>query len=167
MIRTAVTFAALALAASTGVALGQSPSPSPAASFSPSPTAVRAAKDATNEAKGVTYTIMGRGRTGVQYGTVSLERIGGTRSRIRVELSQPPPSGTSLSVRPGSDCESPRVANTPHSILLNPFTGRVSETVVDMPLNNLQSGNYLVDVQNATANQQSIDACARLNSGQP
>ncbi len=167
MIRTAATFAALALTASTGVALGQSASPSPASSFSPLPTAVKAAKDATNEAKTVTYAIMARGGSHVQYGTVTLQRIGGTRSRVRVELTQPPPSGTALSIRPGSDCTSPRVANAPHSILLNPFTGRVSETVVNLPLTNLQSGNYLVDMQNATAQQQSIDACARLNAGQP
>jgi len=167
MLRTAVTLAALTLAASTGVALAQSPapSPSPASSVSPSATAVRAARDATREAKALTYGIMARSG-GQQFGTVTLERIGTTRSRIRVELATPPESGTSLSMRPGSDCTSPYVANAPHSILLNPFTGRVSETVVDVPLNNIQ-GSYLVDLQNATARQQSIDACARINSGQP
>ena len=46
--------------------------------------------------------------------------------------------------------------------LLNPFTGRVSQTIVALPLTNLQSGKYLVSVQNQTARQQFIDACTQL-----
>ncbi len=138
--------------------------PSASSSQSPSATAVKAAKDATREAKSVTYAIMGRGPGGRRYGTVTLQRIGSTRSRVRVELTSPA-AGASARLRPGSDCTSARVANAPHSILLNPFSGHVSQTVVNVPLTNLQSGNYLLDVRNATARQQAIDACAQLNAG--
>jgi len=43
-----------------------------------------------------------------------------------------------------------------------PFTGRVSQTIVALPVTNLQSGKYLVSVQNQTARQQFIDACTQL-----
>ncbi len=128
-----------------------------------SPTAVKAAQDATREAQDVTYALLDRG-TGSNIGTVHLRRIGATHSRITVTL-RTPAAGTTAQLRPGSDCMGARVANAPHAILLNPFTGRVSQTVVSMPLTNLQSGNYLLDVRNATARQQAMDACANLHSG--
>ncbi|MEA2689660.1 MAG: hypothetical protein QOD51_2267, partial [Candidatus Eremiobacteraeota bacterium] len=102
--------------------------------------------------------------TGVNLGTVTLQRIGGTRSRIRVQLLNPAQSEPRVTLRTGSDCEEPRIANAPHApMLLNPFAGRVSDTVVQLPLTNLSSGNYLLDVQTATARAQAIDACARLS----
>ncbi|HEX3549422.1 MAG TPA: hypothetical protein VHT53_03565 [Candidatus Elarobacter sp.] len=130
-----------------------------------SPTAVKAAQDATRHAQAVTYALLDR-TSGATIGSVTLQRIGSTRSRVRVTLTNPA-LGSTARLRPGSDCTSPRVANAPHSILLNPFTGRVSETVVSLPISNLQSGNYLLDVQNATERQAAIDACARIASGQP
>lgn len=121
----------------------------------------KAAQMATQQAKAVTYRLRDRS-SGLNVGSVTLSYIGSTRSRVRVTLANPARTAPTLTLRPGRDCQEPRVANAPHSILLNPFTGRVSETIVSLPLTNLQSGQYLLDVRNATARQQAIDACARL-----
>ncbi|HEY0614946.1 MAG TPA: hypothetical protein VGC96_09915 [Candidatus Elarobacter sp.] len=126
-------------------------------------TAAKAAKLATAKAKDVTYALLDR-RSGVNLGTVTLQRIGGTRSRIRIQLLNPS-NGSRVSLRSGADCQEPRIANAARGpVLLNPFTGRTSDTIVNLPLTNLQSGNYLVDVQSATARQQAIDACTRLRA---
>jgi hypothetical protein len=134
-----------------------------AAGLAQSPSAQKAAQLATQKAKTITYQLMERGGTGVNLGTVTLQRIGSTRSRIREQLHTPAQSEPRVTLRTGSDCEEPRIANAPRSpVLLNPFTGRVSDTVVQLPLTNLSAGNYLLDVQAATARAQAIDACARL-----
>ena len=143
-----ISAAAIALTASAAVAQ--------------SPSAQQAARDATRKAQAVTYALMERGGTGVSFGTVTLQKIGSTRSRIRVQLTTPAKSAPRVTLRTGKDCEEPRIANAPHNMLLNPFTGQISETVVALPLTNLTSGNYLLDVQSATARAQAIDACARL-----
>ena len=133
------------------------------AAVAQSSSSARAAQLATQKAKGVTYSLLARG-SGVTMGTVTLQRIGSTRSRIRVERANPAAGQPRITLRTGADCQEPRVANAARGpIRLNPFTGRTSETVVNVPLTNLQSGNYLLDVQNATARQQAIDACARLS----
>ena len=128
----------------------------------PSPNAARAAELATQKAKAVTYSLLDRS-SGTSIGTVTLQRIGSVRSRIRVELKNPALYEPSVTLRTGRDCQEPRIANAPQGpIRLNPFTGRTSETVVNVPLTNLQSGKYLLDVQTATARAQAIDACAQL-----
>jgi hypothetical protein len=128
-----------------------------------SPSSAKAAQLATQKAKALTYSLLARG-SGVNLGTVTLQRIGSTRSRIRVQLANPAAGQPRVTLRTGADCQEPRVANAAHGpIRLNPFTGRTSETIVNLPLTNLQSGNYLLDVQNATARQQALDACARLS----
>jgi hypothetical protein len=147
---------ALALAAALALPLG-------AFAQSPSPSAVDAAKLATQKAKAVTYALLDRS-SGASLGTVTLQRIGSTRSRIRVQLVNPATTAPRVTLRTGSDCQEPRVALAPRSpILLNPFTGRTSDTVVNLPLTNLSSGKYLVHVQDATARAQALDACAHLH----
>jgi hypothetical protein len=148
-IAAAALFAALALSAST-------------VSAAP-PDAAKAARDATRAAKAVTVALLQRGGSGTNLGTVTLQRIGSTRSRIRVQLANPAAAGTRVTLHGGTDCHDPHFANAARSMLLNPFTGRVSETIVSLPLTNLHSGKYLVAVQNQTARQQFIDACAQLS----
>jgi hypothetical protein len=58
----------------------------------------------------------------------------------------------------------PAGAAAASAIPLNPVnSSRISETVVELPLEKLQSGNYLVAVQNATAHRQFAQTCARLS----
>ena len=145
---------ALAVAAALALPLG---------ALAQSPSAVDAARLATQKAKAVTYALLDRS-SGVNLGTVTLQRIGTTRSRIRVQLANPATSAPRVTLRTGSDCQEPRIAHAPHApVLLNPFTGRTSDTVVNLPLTNLASGKYLVHVQDATARAQAIDACAHLH----
>ena len=129
------------------------------ASRADTPAAVKAAHDATLAAKAVTYRLASR--EGANMGTVTLQRIGSTRSRITVHLANPAANGTRVTLRTGRQCHDPLVAAAPAPITLNPISQQVSQTVVALPLSNLQ-GNYLVDVRNATARSQFAAACARL-----
>lgn len=151
--------ALLALVAALAVTATAAPAATPA------PTAVKAAHDATREAKALTYQLMSR--SGTSMGTVTLQRIGSTRSRITVRLANPAAAGTRITLHTGSQCHDPHVAAAAAPIVLNPVSQQVSQTVVALPLTNLQSGNYMVDVQNATARSQFAAACARLNGGVP
>lgn len=126
-----------------------------------SPDAAAAARDATLKAKAVTFALMQRGGAATNLGTVTLQRIGGTRTRIRIQLANPAAAGTRITLHRGT-CHDPHFSSAATSMLLNPFTGRVSQTIVAVPLTNLQSGKYLVAVQNQTARQQFVDACAQL-----
>jgi len=130
------------------------------ASPADTPTAVKAAHDATLAAKAVTYQLASR--TGTNMGTVTLQRIGSTRSRITVHLANPAAAGTRVTLHSGRQCHDPHIAAAPAPITLNPISQQVSQTIVALPLSNLQSGNYMVDVQNATARSQFAAACARL-----
>jgi hypothetical protein len=145
--RITVAAVAAALSCSTAAALAQSS------------TAVKAAHDATLAAQAVTYKLM----TGTaQSGTVTLQQIGRTRSRVTVRFNTAPGAGTRLGLYRGSDCANPAgaVANVP--IPLSPVNGsHISQTVVAVPLTQLR-GNYMVAVRNATQTQQAAQACARL-----
>lgn len=132
------------------------------ASFAQSPTAVKAAHDATRQAKAFIYQLSSR--TGTNLGTVTLQQIGSTRSRITVHLANPAAAGTRITLHTGRQCHDPHVNAAPNPVVLNPVSQQVSQTIVALPLSNLQSGNYLVDVQNATARSQFSSACARLGS---
>jgi|GEM_PF-1568544 len=131
-----------------------------AASLAQSPTAVKAAHDATLAAKAVTYKLM----TGsAQSGTVTLQRIGRTRSRITVRFSAAGNAGTQLGLYRGSDCVNAAGAMANVPIPLSPVNGsQISQTIVALPLAKLRSGNYMVAVRNATQQQQAAQACARL-----
>ena len=122
----------------------------------------KAAALATKNAKAVTYKLLQRS-SGANIGTVTLQVIGRTRTRIRVQLSNPAVVEPRVTLRSGRDCNEPRIAQAPRSpILLNPFTGRTSTTIVNLPLTNLSSGNYLIDVRTATQRAQALDACVKL-----
>lgn len=146
-----VLVAALAATATAGLAQTQSP------------TAVKAAQDATQQAQALTYRL--DSPAGSHLGTVTLQRIGRTRSRIIVRLANPAAAGTRLTLHSGKQCHEPVYTGAaPTQVVLNPVSQQVSQTIVALPLENLQSGNYLVDVQNATARSQFNSACARLGS---
>jgi hypothetical protein len=151
--RTLVLAAAAAVAATTLTAN--------AGPASPSPAAAKAARDATHAAQAVTYDL----KTGASNsGTVTLQRIGRTRSRIIVRFNAPGGGATRLGLYRGSDCTSPRGAAAAAAIPLNPVNdSRISETIVEVPLDKLQSGKYLVAVQQATAQRQFAQTCARLS----
>lgn len=145
MHRTAISLAlAGALLASAGAA------------FSATPTAIKAAHDATRQARDVTYRL----ESGM--GTVTLRRIGTTRSRITVRLANPAAAGTRVTLHTGRQCHERAAMAPATSLALNPVSQQVSQTIVALPLEKLQSGNYLVDVQNATARSQFATSCARL-----
>jgi hypothetical protein len=148
--RVALTALIAALAATTSASLAQSP------------TAVKAARDATRQAEALTYQL--DSASGSHLGTVTLQRIGSTRSRITVKLANPAAAGTRITLYSGQQCHDPHVSGTANQVVLNPVSQQVSQTVVALPLENLQSGNYLVEVQNATARSQFSSACARLGS---
>jgi hypothetical protein len=145
----AVLMTASALASGTGhAALAQTPSPQ----------AVKAARDATAQARSVTLHL------DPGDATVSLQRIGRTRTRVRVLV----PQGGNYRFRlyPGSDCNSSR-GTTASAVALAPMNTAgpnavPSETIVNLPIEQV-SQNYLIDVQNATTNAQVANACARLS----
>jgi hypothetical protein len=143
--------AAVVLALSASAALAQTPVPS---------AAVKAAHDATVKAKDVTYDLM---LNGARIGRVHLAAIGRTQSRVRVELTNPGANPLSLALIPGTDCNQNVYAAKANAIPLNPVNNstQISETVVNLPLTNLQ-GNYLVQTHDATQRQQIAQACARL-----
>jgi hypothetical protein len=132
------------------------------ASLADSPTAVKAARDATRQAKAFIYQLTSRG--GTNLGTVTLQQIGSTRSRITVRLANPAATGTRVTLHSGRQCHDPRISAAPTPVVLNPVSQQVSTTIVALPLTNLQSGNYLVDVQNATARSEFANLCARLSA---
>jgi hypothetical protein len=133
---------------------------SAATSSAQTPNPVEAARDATLAARAVTYKLM----TGsAQSGTVTLQQIGRTRSRITVRFKTAGNSGTQLGLYRGSDCVSASGAAANVPIPLSPVNGsQVSQTIVALPIAKLRSGNYLVAIRNATQQQQAAQTCARL-----
>lgn len=130
------------------------------ATFAQTPAAKeRAAELATKKAKAVTLTdVYGHG----EMGTVQLQQIGRTRTRVVLSVPGGTAPGT-LELRRGTDCNANRNAAAAAAIHLNPVnSSRISETIVDVPLDALQSGSYLVAVRNATQRRQFLQACARL-----
>lgn len=143
----------------TAVVAAAALSASAAAAVAQSSTAVKAAHDATLAAKAVTYKLM----TGTaQSGTVTLQQIGRTRSRVTVRFNTAPAAGTQLGLYRGSDCVNPAGAMANVPIPLSPVNGgQISQTIVALPLTKLR-GNYMVAVRNATQTQQAAQTCARL-----
>ncbi|HZO95167.1 MAG TPA: hypothetical protein VFB22_15585 [Candidatus Baltobacteraceae bacterium] len=159
--RTAVaSAAALALTLIAGVAGAQTAAPSSAPRTPTPSTAARAARDATVQAKEITYDLM---RNGTRIGSVALYPIGRTQSRVRVTFTNPADDPLRLALIPGSACTSGAAVAAANAIPLNPVNNstQISETIVNVPLTNLQ-GNYLVQAHNATQRAQIAEACARL-----
>jgi hypothetical protein len=119
-----------------------------------------AARKATAQAKAVTLHDM---RSGGTIGTARLQQIGSTRTRITLQFAGTKYPQSTITLHRGTDCSNPQYASAASAIPLNPVSAsQVSETIVNLPLTDLQSGNYLVDVRNATQSQQFVRACARL-----
>jgi hypothetical protein len=138
--------------------------PKPAAPRTPKPSAkaVRAARDATRKAEAITYHLVGA--SGPR-GSVALYPIGRTRSRIVVTV----PGGTTqrITLHRGTDCSDARNASQA-DVSLAPLGAAIaanapqSETIVDIPIDQLRGGNYSVAIANATQRAQFAQACARL-----
>ncbi|BDE07313.1 hypothetical protein WPS_25890 [Vulcanimicrobium alpinum] len=152
--RTASVFSAAALAVCVttaglaAVAAAATPNPGNAAAL------------ATAKAQLVTLRAMHGSGAG---GTVQLSVIGRTRTRVVVRIPQG--GAYALTLHPGSDCNDNRALA--QSLALAPLnaagTGApTSSTVVDVPLETLRSGDYVVDVRKATERSAVAQACARL-----
>jgi hypothetical protein len=136
--------------------------PKPASRRTPKPSvkAVRAARDATRKAEAITYQLVGASGS---RGSVALYPIGRTRSRIVVTV----PGGTTqrITLHRGTDCSDARNASQA-DVSLAPLGAAAnvpqSETIVDIPIDQLRGGNYSVAIANATQRAQFAQACARL-----
>ncbi len=87
-------------------------------------------------------------------GTVALYQIGRTRTRIVVRIPQG--GNYALSLYPGSDCAD-NIEQVRSAIALAPINTAAanapeSQTIVEVPIEKLQSDNYVIDVRNAIAN---------------
>ena len=121
-----------------------------------------AARAATRAAKRVTVALerAGGSTTG---GTVSLQVIGRTRTRVRVQLTNPSGRPLSLAIVRGSDCQDNRLATLASAIPLRAVdASHVSDTVVAVPMSSLTASNYLVQVRDATTRAGITQACAHL-----
>ena len=155
--------AAVALTAAGWVrsaeSVAQTSEPAPSQSATISPTAVKAAEDATQAAREVTFKIEGTGAKA----TVRLYTIGRTRTRVVVTI----PQGAQYQVRlyPGSDCSNNR-AMAASAIALTPMNSVAgnapqSQAIVELPIEELTK-NYLVDVRNMNQQSEVAAACAHL-----
>jgi hypothetical protein len=128
---------------------------------SPSAQADKAAELATKAAKQVLL----ESRHGSNMnGTVALYQIGRTRTRVVVRIPQG--GNYALSLYPGSDCAD-NIEQVRSAIALAPINTAAanapeSQTIVELPIEKLQSDNYVVDVRNATNRQALAQACARI-----
>jgi hypothetical protein len=129
----------------------------------PVPVPVTAATDATRAAKEVLVTLE-QLNSSTMTGSVSMREIGRTRTLVRVQLDNPAGHPTVLGVVRGQDCQGNIYSARANAIPLSPVSSsQISETIVNVPLSELRSQNYLIAIQNATASEQAVEACARLN----
>jgi hypothetical protein len=129
----------------------------------PPPVPVTAATDATRAAKEVLLKLEQR-NSSTMTGSIYLREIGRTRTMVRVQLDNPAGHPTVLGVVRGQDCIGNIYSARASAIPLNPVnSSQLSETIVSVPLSELRSRDYLIAIQNATAREQAVEACARLN----
>ena len=135
----------------------------PAAAQTPNPTSVKAADLATKKAKQFLIQLEQRNGSTVR-GTVGLQVIGRTRTRVSIQLLNPAGHPLSLAIVKGSDCVDNVESARASAIPLNPVnSSQLSTTVISVPINQLTSKNYLVQIRDATARNQITEACARLS----
>jgi Cu/Zn superoxide dismutase len=92
-----------------------------------------------------------------QSGTATLTEVDGGKTRIVIELSNPPPQQQPSHVHPGScDDLGPPVAG-----LSNVVEGK-AETVVDMSLDELRRGELVVHAHKSAQEYDTSVACARI-----
>lgn len=95
-----------------------------------------------------------------QSGTATLTEVDGGKTRIVIELSNPPQEQQPSHVHPGScDDLGPPVAG-----LSNVFDGK-AETVVDMSLDELRTGELVVHAHKSAQEYATSVACARIPAG--
>ena len=128
----------------------------------PTPTQVHAAKMATQQAQD--YLIKLDSHDAAAKGaTVTLHPIGRTHTRIQVHLPHVEP-GYHVGLYQGSDCADNRLASARSTIPLNNFSSwQSSSTVVNLPLSDLRSKNYLLAVEQSTQHHNAVEACGHLN----
>lgn len=121
-----------------------------------------AARLATEKARTVTLHQLHGGDV---FGTVQLQQIGRTRTAVILHFTGINAPQTVITLHQGTDCNDGRYAALVPQIALNPVSSasQTSRTVVELPISKLESGNYLIDVRNATQQRQFAQACARLN----
>lgn len=118
--------------------------------------AVKASHDATLRARAITYTL--RDKNGAAFGNARLTTIGRTRSRIQLNFTgATTPRSVTLVRR--ADCRPSEVALTGGPATTLARNGPLYDSVVELPIGDLTSGNYALRVQQA--NQQAT--CAQLH----
>lgn len=94
-------------------------------------------------------------------GTVKVEPHG-NQTLVRVTLFNSDYLKAPLTLHEGSDCGDAALGGV-HPIPLNPVgTGQSSQTLISVPLENLRSQNFVIDLRNATQRSQFVEGCARL-----
>ena len=128
----------------------------------PSPTQVHAAKMATQQAQDFLIKLDSHDAA-AKGATVQLHQIGRTHTRISVHLPHPEP-GYHLGLYQGSDCGDNRLASARGAIPLNNFSSaQGSSTVVNVPISELRSKNYLLAIEKSTQQHNAVEACGHLN----
>ncbi|MDB5040401.1 MAG: hypothetical protein JWN27_1127 [Candidatus Eremiobacteraeota bacterium] len=139
----------------------------PAHGATPPPLPVVEATDATRAAKDVLLKLEQR-NSSTMTGSIYMREIGRTRTMVRVQLDNPAGHPTVLGVVRGQDCQGNILSSRAAAIPLNPInSSQLSETIVNVPISELGSKDYLIAIQNATAREQAVEACARLNRPGP
>jgi hypothetical protein len=139
----------------------------PAHAATPVPVPVTAATDATRAAKEVLVKLE-QLNSSTMTGSITMREIGRTRTMVRVQLDNPAGHPTVLGVVRGQDCQGNILSSRASAIPLNPInSSQLSETIVNLPLSELSSRDYLIAIQNSTAREQAVEACARLNRPGP
>jgi hypothetical protein len=95
-----------------------------------------------------------------QSGTATLTAVDDDRTRISVEVSNPPQAPQPSHVHPGS-CDD---LGPPVAPLSNVVAGR-AETVVDLSLEELRTGELVVHAHKSAQEYDTSVACARIPAG--
>lgn len=149
---TALTLAASALLGSVAVSAQSS-------------TAADAARKATEHAQAFIYSLEQRHSSGLA-GRVMLKPVG-NKTQVTVMMNSPMRGNPTLTLHPGTDCIDNRGA-TAADVALAPMNAAAanaptSQTIINLPIEQLKNRNYVVDVRTATERARIAQACARLN----
>jgi hypothetical protein len=128
-------------------------------------TSAEAARKATAHAKAFIYSLEQRHGSGMA-GSVVLKPVG-NKTQVTVMMSSPMRGNPAISLHPGTDCVDNRNA-TAADVALAPMNAAganapTSQTLINLPIEQLKNRNYVVDVRNATERARVAQACARLN----
>jgi hypothetical protein len=149
---TALTLAASGLLGSVGASAQSS-------------TSAEAARKATERAKAFIYALEQRHGSGLA-GSVMLKPVG-NKTQVTVMMTSPMRGNPTLTLHPGTDCIDNRGASAA-DVALAPMNAAAanaprSQTLINLPIEQLKGRNYVIDIRNATERQRVAEACARLN----